>query len=255
MSTITANTNNMGCPYVPNNNPLNGLNNPHPLHPSMNKMRYDINAYAVDIAQSRGAGNYFLETPTPHCQPCFASDARMHIGTSGHSECTDRTLVDIDSDLLGITRKASRAPVCKYQQPKSIEGICPMVHVPDCATKVLSIQDTRLNNPPQTLRCTGWNRWEWLPINPQDHAIMEFDTGIDTSIVTKDNHRPLVSTPLDQTVFLPPKKYEAPHTSAPQWQPNPSCTGNGKYDPDAFTSPIPVMHWQTCSERDRHCVK
>jgi hypothetical protein len=226
--------------------------NSHPLLPSMNKMRYDASAYAVDISQSRGAGNYFLETPMPHCQPCFANDPRLQFGTSGHSECMGRALVDIDSELIGITRKASRAPMCKHQPPQGPSDICPLVHVPDCTTKVLAVQDTRLNNPPQTLRCTGWNRWEWLCNDPQEHAIMQFDTGIDTSIVTKDNHRPLITTPLDQTVFLPPRKYESPDHSAPKWKPK-RCDEQGgpAYDPNAFTSPIPVLHWKTCDENKR----
>lgn len=224
--------------------------NTHPLLPSMNKMRYDASAYEVDLAQSTGAGNYFLDTPMPHCQPCFANDPRMQLGTSGHSECVGKSLIDIDSDLIGITRKASRAPICKYQLPTSPSDICPLAHVPDCTSKVLAVQDTRLNNPPQTLRCTGWNRWEWLCTDPQEHAIMQFDTGIDTSIVTKDNHRPLITKPLDQTVFLPPRKYEAPGDSAPKWVPE-RCDNSSGYDPEAFTSPIPVMHWKTCSENKR----
>jgi hypothetical protein len=217
----------------------------HPLLPSMNKLRYDANAYSSDLAQSRSAGGYYLETPMPHCQPCFANDPRMQMGYSGHSECRDRALIDTNSDILGITRKASSAPGCKYQAPRNPNEYCSLVHVPDCTTKVLAVQDTRLTNPPSTLRATGWNRWEWLCANPQDHAILNFETGVDTSIVTKDNHRPRVVVPEDQTAVLPPRKYETADKSAPKWMPK-ECA-----EPEGFITQMPNMHWRSCQELDR----
>lgn len=220
----------------------------HPLLSSLNHLRYDEGAYRADLGQSRGPGAYILETPTPHCKPCFADDARMIQGTSGHTECADRPLVDIDSDLMGITRKASRSPSCKFSPSSTPQ--CKTITVPDCSSVVLAVQDTRLNNPASTLRCTGWNRWQWLCRDPQEHAIQEFETGIDTTILTKDNHRPLISVPLDQTVFLPPRKYENPDQSAPAWQP-PSCGKDNEYDPNAFMNPIPNMHWRSCKEVSR----
>ena len=235
---------------------MNNSGTSHPLMSSMNKLRYDSLSYTTDIKQSKGPGGYVMETPMPHCQPCFSSDARMQFGRSGHSECSDRSLIDVDSDLIGITRRASRAPSCQYKPPTSPNDICPLRHVPDCTNLVLAVQDTRLNNPPCTLRGTGWNRWEWLCTDPQEHAILSFDTGIDTSIITKDNHRPLITVPLDQTVFMPPRKYESAGASAPQWMPKDTCLnpknaaagGRRHYDPDDFITPLPNMHWRSCTE-------
>lgn len=216
----------------------------HPLLPSLNHLRYDESTYLTDLGQSRGPGSYILETPTPHCKPCFANDAMLKMGTSGHRECEDRLLIDVDSELLGITRKASRTPACQNVAPVCAAS----VKVPDCTdNSMLPVQDTRLNNPPSTLRGTGWNRWQWLCRNPQEHAIIGFETLVDTSILTKDNHRPMICTPLDQTVFLPPRKYEDPARGAPKWQPD--CPKmDGPYDPNAFTNPIPSMHWRSCEE-------
>jgi hypothetical protein len=170
------------------------------------------------------------------------------MGTSGQAECADRPLIDVDSELLGITRKASRAPGCQYQ-PSDRPYCASTRAVADCSSVALAVQDTRLNNPPSTLRGTGWNRWQWLCRDPQEHAIIDFETGIDTALLTKDNHRPKVGNPLDQTVFLPPRKYEPPHLSAPKWQPPPcKSAGEGEYDPNAFVNPIPIMHWRNCDE-------
>lgn len=220
----------------------------HPLLSSFNHLKYDEGSYRVDLGQSRGPGSYQLETPATHCTPCLASDARMVMGTSGHTECGNRLMVDIDSELLGITRKASRSPACQFQ--KGTPECAEYRTSPDCSSVVLDVQDTRLNNPSSTLRGTGWNRWQWLCRNPQEHAIQEFESGIDTTILTKDNHRPLVSVPLDQTVFLPPRKNESPEQSAPKWQ-TPRCSGDAEYDPNNFVNPIPTMHWRTCKEVSR----
>ena len=73
----------------------------------------------------------------------------------------------------------------------------------DC--DIPSRENTRLSNPPATLRGTGWNRWEWLCENPQKRSLVPFDYNINNRLVTKDNHRPLVPNPIDQSVFLPPQ--------------------------------------------------
>ena len=51
----------------------------HPLLPSLNHLRYDESTYLTDLGQSRGPGSYVLETPTPHCKPCFANDAMLRL--------------------------------------------------------------------------------------------------------------------------------------------------------------------------------
>ena len=204
----------------------------------MNTLRYDANTYKFDLRQSLGPGAYLLGTPMPHCTPCFANDPRWNNGTSGGSECVDRPLIDVDSDLIGITRRATNDPTCKYLPTAP----CKLSSVPECRAAALPVEDTRLNNPPCTLRGTGWNRWEWLCANPQERALVPFDTRIDTSIVVKDNHRPLLPKPIDQTLAMPPAKGAPAQHGAPEWKP--------RCEPE-YLSPIPNVHWRTCSEMDR----
>jgi hypothetical protein len=204
----------------------------------MNGLRYDVGTYQFDLKQSVGPGDYAIGTPMPHCQPCFANDTRTNNGTSGGSVCQTLSLVDVDSELIGITRRATSSPAGKYLPTPP----CNLSHLPDCRPSILEVEDTRLNNPPCTLRGTGWNRWEWLCTNPQQRALMPFDTMVDTSIVVKDNHRPIISRPLDQTLALPPGKHDKPTRGAPDWMP--------KCDAE-YISPLPNVHWRTCSELDR----
>jgi hypothetical protein len=108
--------------------------------------------------------------------------------------------IDVDSELMGITRKSTNCPSGKFI-PKG-EDYCKTKMPKDCYG--LSREDTKLSNPPCTLRGTGWNRWEWLCMNPQDKALIPFDFNINNRLVVKDNHRPCVPSPLDQFEALPP---------------------------------------------------
>ena len=206
---------------------------------ALNSLRYDMGTYQTDLRQSVGPGAYVLGTPTQHCSPCFAGDPRTTNGTSGVASCINgASLVDVDSDLHGLTRRATRCPTGFFQA--GTQPACAIRGVNDCRS--VAVEDTRLNNPPCTLRGTGWNRWEWLCRNPQERALLPFDTMVDTSIVVKDNHRPHVVRPLDQTLAMPPGKNAAAGQGAPDWKP--------RCEPE-FLSPIPEVHWRTCSEMDR----
>jgi hypothetical protein len=68
-------------------------------------------------------------------------------------------------------------------------------------------EDTRLSNPPCTLKETGINRWEWICYDPQDKAIEDFDRiPVNYRMVAKDNHVPCIEKPMDQSVFFPNSK-------------------------------------------------
>ena len=153
----------------------------------------------------------------------------------GDSIDTSKPLIDIDSELLNITRPSSKCPsrkflpVCKNMTADGYP--CGQGVVPTCKSQVDTgkvgvhsadkcpdqfagnpthwkncgwlIEDTRLSNPACNLRGTGINRWEWLCLNPQDRVEIPFDFNVSNRIVVKDNHRPCVPTPLNQSNSLP----------------------------------------------------
>lgn len=199
---------------------------------ALSKLRYDNCTYETDLKQSIGPGQYLIATPWPHCQPCLASDPRVQLGTSGASICasSDAPIVDVESELYNLFKPASGCPTKKYvPSPKGAGAFCPLKGQADCRANMLPTEDTRLNNPPCTLRGTGWNRWEWLCQDPQERVLLPFDALIDTSIVAKDNHRPYVACPLDQTMALPTNARSpaamAIHTQ-PEWA-RELCSKNG----------------------------
>ncbi len=190
---------------------------------SSNRLPYDTCAYKQQLAESIGVGVYQLGKPNNSCEPCYADDPRIMLQSQGVS-ISKHNLVDVDSELMGITRNASRCPERQYMPACDADGLCGAsggVNAKCAVGAKLCVshqknpikyencfkgsRDTRLDNPPSTLRCTGWNRWEWLPLNPQDKVEIPFDFQIDTKLIAKDNHRPCIRFPMDQSQALPPQ--------------------------------------------------
>lgn len=201
---------------------------------SFNRLNNDTCQYQQTLAESIGPGHYQLNTPPISCEACYPNDVHVRLQRSGDSLDLSKPMVDIDSELLNITRPSSKCPSRKFlptcpgytadgypcgqgvvptckkrtangavstQSPnKCPDSYNPPTDFRDCG---MSTDDTRLSNPSCNLRGTGINRWEWLCINPQDRVEMPFDFNVANRIVVKDNHRPCIPTPLDQQSVLP----------------------------------------------------
>lgn len=165
---------------------------------SFSRLNYDDCTYNHILRESVAPGDYIISQPRVDCQNCYYPTPDVRINHYGAGKCKD--LIDLDSELMGITRRNTNCPLGKYL-PSSNE-VCKMELGKDCMG--LTTEETRLSNPPCTLRCTGWNRWEWLCQNPQDKVFIPFDYMINNRLIAKDNHRPCVQDPLDQQKALPP---------------------------------------------------
>lgn len=172
-----------------------------------NRLNYDNCTYSHNLKQSIGSVDYLLNTPRNDCRACFSTDPSLRMSNSirsshGVSTCKNIPLVDVDSDLKLITKPATNCPTKKYIPGK--ENFCDLKNYPDCDSRDnLPQEDTRISNPTCTLRCTGWNRWEWLCKNPQEKALVPFDFNINNRLVVKDNHRPCLPVPINQVSALP----------------------------------------------------
>ena len=80
--------------------------------PAMSGLLYDVGAYRADLRQSVGPGQYVLAATSPHCRACLPGDPRVVAGPgAGDSECVSQSLVDVESDLHNINRRATNAPL------------------------------------------------------------------------------------------------------------------------------------------------
>lgn len=167
---------------------------------SFTRLNYDSCTYKHNLKQSIGTADYQINTPKQECHGCFPADPSLNIDGYGASICRNKPLIDVDSELKIITRRASNCPTQKYLPTPG--QFCETKNLPDCRS--LPQEDTRISNPPCTLRSTGINRWEWLCQNPQAKALMPFDFNISNRIIVKDNHRPCIPRPLSVAPLLPP---------------------------------------------------
>jgi hypothetical protein len=191
---------------------------------SFNRLNFDSCAYKHSLNESIGPGEYMLDRNNK-CSPCFVPSPTVNTNGYGAAICT-KELIDVDSELIGITRKASDCPSKKYLP--SDKAFCQTTLPKEC--NELDSEYCRISNPPCTLRCRGWNRWEWLCKNPQDNIFMPFDTNINNRQLVKQNHRPCVPKPIDQSLALPP------HT---QHQRQLFCGIEGEQHP---------LNYRTCNE-------
>ena len=169
---------------------------------SHTRLLYDDCAYKHELKESVSPGEYVLNTPRVDCNgSCFVPSPGVPLGSSGAAIC-NKELIDVDSELIGITRKASSCPTSKFLP--SGKPFCTAKMPQECFE--LAPEPTRISNGPCTLRgiANGWNRWEWLCVNPQDKAFIPFDYNINNRTVVKDNHRPCLEKPIDQSPALPP---------------------------------------------------
>ena len=244
-------------------------------------LNYDKKAYDLALKESKGVGNYALKTPFVKSQ-CLPPAGSVNAQKFGASIDKTQPLIDIDSELMGLNRHHTKVWDEKYQpccDPNmcndesgypcgqgvvdscDLPGLRPgsrpqdknLTHFPDCRQFT---DYTRLSQPICTMRELGINRWEWLCLDPQEKVLIPFDHNINNRIIVKDNHRPIIPKPLDQSLALPkdapelpcekiyPTKYNPVNPVSVKWtNPKPE---NCKYTPPcgAFTKPVSV-NWQT----------
>ena len=174
---------------------------------SFNRLDYDTCSYKQEIKESLGPGEYQLSTPYISCEDCFSKDPQLILQRAGTSVAKNIPMIDVDSELMNINRKLSNCSsndfIPKFNEKGEIDNSIEQVDFKDC--KIPTKENTRLSNPACNLRGTGWNRWEWLCNDPQERVLIPFEHNISNRLLTKDNHRPLIPDPIDQSVFLPPK--------------------------------------------------
>jgi hypothetical protein len=198
---------------------------------SFTRLPYDTCSYVYDMDQSMKIGEYNLNTPINQDQ-VFYSNPSIPLNKYGASVC-DQNVIDVDSELMGLNVKHTKCPSKKYKP--SDKPFCKLVHMKE--NDMLSSEETRMSNPPCTLRGTGWNRWEWLCTDPQEKAITPFETNINNRIVVKDNHRPCIPNPIDNSLCLPPVENKE-HYPLQDWK---------TYEQSSY----PIIHWRCCGEIEK----
>lgn len=106
---------------------------------SSNRLIYDTCAYKTNLEQSVSPLAYQLYPGRfENCNKC-----RIELGTVGGTAVSHikGNLVDLETDLKGITRKASLCPSKHYHNP------CPNGDINECAPGNIQIKGSPCNSP------------------------------------------------------------------------------------------------------------
>lgn len=201
---------------------------------SFSKLSYDTCAYNKYLEESIGVGKYMINTPSVSCKKdCFYTSPYIRLDKQGAATCDNKELIDVDSELLGLNVKQTKCPKEKYFD----SAYCKNTKLEDCGDTFMSPEDTKLSNPPCTLRGTGWNRWEWLCEDPQKTAMMPFEREINNRIIVKDNHRPCLPV-LKSSDDVMPSHYGKTDCYT-------DAAVESMYEEKES---VPFIHWRDCAE-------
>jgi len=209
---------NLANAHVNANANANAMQNDKPvLGGNWQRLKYDEGTFTRHIEQSTRPLDFILDPINNHrCDPCFPEEVG-YIGKFGVSYDTNTPLIDTESELLNLTRRATNDPNFKYSPscPDYKSSACSnglpckgqtnLFHFPSCGMRR---EFSRLSNPTYTLRETGVNRFQPTYLDHQDrtHWELQGEVGINYRMVAKDNHVPCIPRPIDQTPALPVAK-------------------------------------------------
>jgi len=147
-------------------------------------MEQEFHSYGLDNnrsveVMSAGPSVYTFQTEHEPSKPVYPWAPTTRIQKGGASVAEN--LVDVDSELMNLTRKLSNNPREQYQPGQGFQPTQPL------QDGHFHQDSSRLTNNAQELRGTGWNRWEPLFFDPQKNSVEPFRRlGTNTVLDTLD---------------------------------------------------------------------
>ena len=160
---------------------------------SFNRKKYDETCYNSQVKRDDSIRNYLINTPENNCTDCYQTNPEI-INQKGNK----LGKVPIENDLFGIDRKNDcneynncNDKTCKTQV---FDQITEADSMNECNIDTVNSRFNSVKN----LKESAVNRWEWLRINPQNHAISGIQS-ISSRDEIKNNYNPTYETPHNQT--------------------------------------------------------
>ena len=160
------------------------------------RFNYDECRTAKLLQESTGPGKYILNTPGIGCKPSYIDRPEIRLQKFGGNlrYVPFGHPIDIDSDLIGITRKLSRDCIEeKYPQKGTI--FSSKVNYP--INNNLHKSESRTTHPVWMYRDLEQTRKYPLFFDPQTNVYKPFENNLNTRILEKDYHIPKMPCPLN----------------------------------------------------------
>jgi hypothetical protein len=132
---------------------------------------------------------YYINPPAANCPTVYPVNSTIRIQKSGDSWVSGQWRTDVESDLRGINRFATKIrsencdPLTQFDPRTNPMSQISLENAPD---ENFHMAFNRLTNPPCTLRATGWNRFDYLHRNPQETFETPFDFFIPSRWIDKE---------------------------------------------------------------------
>ena len=145
------------------------------------RSRYDVCKMVENNAITTGPSRYTLGVPNAYGNAVFVPNPTIRMQLWGASHDMSSTKTDVESDLLNLSRPNGRVPCGQYQAGQDSRRT--LTAMPE---REFPQVDSRLVDPPCTLRGSGWNRWSWLCEDPQAAVMMPFEHQVDSRHAARD---------------------------------------------------------------------
>ena len=155
---------------------------------SFTRFSSDTARIQKSLEQTTSAGRYMLDKPGPGMQLGFFEDPQIRMQGWGANLCEN--YVNLESDMLGLTRKTNRDLVDINDHKKNAVIAPPMTW----GTVNPIIDDSRASCPAWMFRDVENDRWETPFFNPQNNIERPFNFDIQTRILEKDNFKVVYPT-------------------------------------------------------------
>lgn len=155
-----------------------------PVQQNWTHPRMDPFVMLDDMRITSYALRYYANPPEANCPSMFPVEPTTRIQKQGNSWPQAQWRTDVETDLKGINRFGNRVRCDEvlYNPETNRFNNTPLDHAQDGS---FPLNFNRLNNPPCTLRATGWNRWQPLFHDPQKTFEQPFDYFIPSRDIDK----------------------------------------------------------------------
>ena len=164
---------------------------------SFTRFNYDPCRTKKLLEESTGPGRYMLNKPGWGDKPCFFSDPQIRMQEWGTNlrRVPGGAPIDIDSDLLGITRPLSK-DCSKKEFPFAGVVFSMKKDYPTCGKEITS--QSRATHPTFLYRDLEQSNRYPLFLNPQENVCMPFQNNLNTQLLERDNFTPKIPCPMNK---------------------------------------------------------
>jgi hypothetical protein len=143
------------------------------------------------------SGRYFLDTPGQGMDLPFSEDPNIRLQCWGAN--LRNNTVNLESDLLGLSRKCNRDYVGVNEHQNNAVNTSPNMY----RSEQPFVEESRTTHPAWMYKDLEQNRWESPKLNPLNGIEKGFNENIQSRILEKDYFVPTINQPTGIREMLP----------------------------------------------------